>query len=161
MLTASLGPDDLVFPNSITVVITTDPDQPAQGGAAVTVHATASAPVFSMAAVAHLIASEGGSTDMGPLVVSNLSDLNPSVAPSKTPQNMTLSLSGTATLVGSYDKATLIKSLAGKNRKDIGSQLGAYPGIADMKISVYPFWSTTLPSDPAKISITEVRHAAP
>jgi hypothetical protein len=154
-LAGGIGPDDLIFPGSIVVVMSTDPDKSVTGGASVTVHATASAPVFSMAAVAHVIASEGSIDTPGPLVITNIAALSPAVTPSKTAGNVTLTLAGTASLKGSYDQKSLIQSLAGKNRRDVGATLSAYPAIADMKISVYPFWSTTLPTDPSRITVTE------
>lgn len=159
---AGLGPDDLVFDGSVAVTMTSDADRPTQDGAVVTVHATASAPVFSMAALARLIAVEGGlGTALGPLRVTNLEDLSASVAPSKTAGNLTLSLSGTADLQSSYDKNALLKGLAGKSRKDVGATLSDFAGIMDMKVSLYPFWATTLPDEPGKISIMENLNAAP
>jgi hypothetical protein len=160
-LMAGLKSDDLIVPTSVTVSFATDPDQPVSGGATVTVHATASAPVFSIAVLARVIASGGTVTVTGPFTITNLSSLAPTVTPSKTAGNLTLMLTGTAFLKGTYDRTALIQSLAGKNRKDAGAALSAYPAIEDMKIAVYPFWATTLPTDPGKITIKETLNAAP
>lgn len=160
-LVESLGDLDLVFPDSITLLFTTEPAMTVSGGAEITVRGVASAPVFSKEAVARVIANEGGISLGGPLVVTNLDALAPVLAPSKNAGNLTLSLSGTASLTGSYDREAFVRSLVGKSRRDVGASLSAYPAIEDMTISVYPFWKGVLPSDPARISITEILHAAP
>lgn len=160
-LTAATHIDDVVVADSVTITFTIEPEKPTADGATVTVRATASAPVFSMTALANLIAAEGSIEASGPLTISNIRDLSPTVTPSKTAGNLTLTLSGTAELKGSYDLSALKERLVGKNRKDVGEVLAAYPAIQDMQISVYPFWATTLPSDPGKITIYESLNATP
>jgi hypothetical protein len=160
-LMTGLGPDDVVVPGTVETTITNDPDQPTAGGAIVTVRAVATAPVFSMSALARVLASEGKVDAVGPMDITNLSDLAPSITPSKISGNLTLTLSGTAELKGSYDPEALKNSLVGKNRKDVGAVLSTYPGIEDMTIAVYPFWATSLPDDASKITIKENPNVTP
>lgn len=160
-LTASLGSDDLLLPESISITFVTAPDKPVSGGAEITVTGNAAAPVFSAAAVAKVIAREGSITYSGPLTIANPSDLSVSIAASKTPGNVVLSLSGNVVLVGSYDRSAFLASLAGKSRADTGTLLTSYPAIESMQISLYPFWMGSLPKDLHRITLTEKRAATP
>jgi hypothetical protein len=95
-LIASLGPDDLVFPDSISISFVTHPDTPSPGGAEVTMTATASAPAFSHRAVAKVIAGESSVAFLGPLGYALVSGLG----------RTGCSTSGNASLLGIRGAAT-------------------------------------------------------
>jgi hypothetical protein len=63
------------------------------------------------------------------------------------------SVSGEASIVWQIDEESLKLSLAGKSRSEIPSVLLDYPGIADIRASFRPFWSSTFPEDPENIKV--------
>ena len=152
-LTAKVPSQGVVLPDSVTIVYTEGATTPADQGATITVSAVATAPVFSIQQIAQLIATEAGTAYSAPLTIKDLSKLLISISPSKTKGNLTLALSGSATLSGVFDPNALGKELAGKDRKAAGAVLANYPAVTDMHINVYPFWQSTLPKDPAKITV--------
>lgn len=149
----SLGDDEIFFPDTISVTFIEQPDRTTEGGASITVTAEARAPIFTESKLASVIAQEGGVTYDNALTIENVSELAIQTGVSETEGNILLTISGEAQLVGAYDQKRLLQDLAGKDRRNVGVVLSGYPAIADMKISVYPFWRGVLPEDTNRLSI--------
>jgi hypothetical protein len=65
-----------------------------------------------------------------------------------------LSLSTTAT-AGPDLKADQLKTqLAGKKAGEVKSILSTVPGVKDVEVQLSPFWVTSVPSKPDKVTIT-------
>ena len=154
-LAESVRSGDVLFLGTETVTFTEQPDTVDQDGALVSVTAVARAPVFDGGKLASVLATEGAVAYDGPLHIESSEKLTVEVVPSSTKGNLTITLSGDAELVGIYNKEQLLSDLAGKDRRSVGITLSGYPAIADMNISVYPFWRGRLPSDTGKITLTE------
>lgn len=152
-LAQSLTEGQVILPNTVNITFTEGTDTATADGAVVAIEAVATAPVFTVSQLASIIAKDGGVIFDGPLTVGNLPDLTLSVSPSKTLGHLTVSVSGTALLVGLYDPEKLVTDLAGKDRRSIGTVLSTYPSIKDLRIAVYPFWRGTLPKDTHKLSL--------
>ncbi len=78
------------------------------------------------------------------------------VQASSTPgsNTLTLQMSGKTTLVWQFDPEALKQALLGKNKADFQTIIDAFrPAVAEATLSIRPFWHSTLPSDPNKISI--------
>ena len=67
---------------------------------------------------------------------------------------VTLTLSGSATLVWQFDPEALKAALAGKDKKEVPAVAKAFePAVAKMNTTIKPFWKGMLPQDPSKIKI--------
>lgn len=153
---ASLSQGELYFPGTLTVELVETPDVSTGSGAQVTLKAIAQAPVFSEDALARVFASEVGVVPEGELAIENISELAIVVDSLEDGTTLRLTVSGEPRLVGVVDDQKLAQDLAGKNRRSVGGVLSSYPAIADMKISIYPFWRDTLPEDVSRIVVERV-----
>ncbi len=151
---ASRNAGEIVFPSTITVDVVERPDVPGDSGAVVTLAAVAQSPVFSEASLASVFASLGNITAEGPLAIENLSELSVAIDSPEEGSTIRLTVSGEVRLVGVVDVEKLARDLAGKSKREVGSVLSGYPGIADMKISIYPFWRDALPKEAGRISVS-------
>ncbi len=60
----------------------------------------------------------------------------------------------TTAVIGPDIKVSTVKSLvAGKKSGDIQSVLGAYPGVVNVTVKYSPFWVSTVPKNPSKITV--------
>ena len=60
----------------------------------------------------------------------------------------------TTAIIGPDIKVSTVKSLvAGKKSGDIQSALGAYPGVVNVTVKYSPFWVSTVPKNPSKITV--------
>lgn len=66
---------------------------------------------------------------------------------------LSLSMKGGASVVWTYDKALLQKSLVGQRKNDLKKILPSYPGIREMRAKVRPVWKQSFPNKPEKIKI--------
>jgi hypothetical protein len=72
----------------------------------------------------------------------------------KAAENITLSLSGSPTLVWQYDQAALKAALVGKSKSTFESIVASFaPAIARAEAKVRPFWQGNFPTDPNKIEV--------
>lgn len=153
-LLAERANGELVFTETVRIAFVEQPDKAGANGAEVSVLARATAPVFEEDRLARVIAGEGGITYESPLRIANANELLIQVAPSEgSPENVDVTISGDALLVGAYDQERLLNDLAGKDRRSVGVVLSGYPAISDMRIAVYPFWRGVLPEDPNRITV--------
>jgi len=158
---ASMAEGEVFFLDTVAISVIEQPDRTVEGGALVTLKAVATVPVFSEEKLARAIAQEGGVSYESPLTIENEDALAIRTEPSEVPGNIRLTLSGEAKLVGAYSKEGLIRDLVGKDRRNVGVVLSGYPAIADMKISVYPFWRGRLPESPERFEIAVVESENP
>jgi hypothetical protein len=94
----------------------------------------------------------------GNVIISNLSDLNFSLASSTnfnpdTDTKFDFTLNGNAKLVWQYDETALKQDLAGVSKSDVNSIMAKYPSIQSADVVVRPFWNRSLPKDVKKITI--------
>ncbi|MFQ5540797.1 MAG: hypothetical protein ACE5F4_00940 [Candidatus Paceibacteria bacterium] len=151
--TSEQGADEIFFPDTAEVRFIEQPTRTVEDGALVTLTAEATAPVFDGIKLARVIAEEGGIAYERALAIENPGALAALVEDSEIAGNIRLTVSGDAMLVGVYDEAQLLADLAGKDRRNVGVVLAGYPAIADMKISVYPFWRGTVPEDVPRLTV--------
>lgn len=86
-----------------------------------------------------------------------LEDLKLNFATSTKPDfikgSATFGLEATGTLRPTFKTEEIKESLAGKSIEDAKKILADLPGLVEATASVWPFWISTMPSDPAKITI--------
>ncbi len=68
-------------------------------------------------------------------------------------------LAGNATILWNVDPAKISAAVAGKSRSAAETVLSGFPEVERASLVLRPFWSTSFPADPAKISVT-VQNAA-
>jgi len=153
---AAVVAGSVIFDDSIHITYTENSDTVQGGNAVLSVSGTAAAPAFVEDALAHELATDTTSTYSGPLALENPTELSVNVdSPIAVTQeqSISVSISGSAKLVSTYNSAQLAKDLAGKSKNDIQSVLPQYPGLSNLEVKIYPFWLSGLPSDPAKVII--------
>ncbi|MBI3573927.1 hypothetical protein HY090_02655 [Candidatus Kaiserbacteria bacterium] len=149
----------IIFNDTIVITYMENGDTVDGKNAAISVSGRATTHAFSENALAKNFAASTGVTYDGPLSIQNPADLGahidlPSAIGTDTP--ISIAVSGTARLVATFDQGALAKDLAGRNKKDIQTVFAKYPAISTIDVKVFPFWVSTLPTDPAKISIKVV-----
>lgn len=158
---ASIMEGEIFFPDTVSITMIEEPDRTVEEGALITLKAEATVPVFSEDKLARVIAQEGGVSYESPLTIENEDALAILTEPSEIEGNIRLTISGEAKLIGAYSIERLIQDLAGKDRRNVGAVLSGYPAIADMKISVYPFWRGQLPENPERFEVTIIEEENP
>lgn len=149
----SLQSNELLLSDMIDIEYVEQPDIAGDDGATIRIRGIAKAPIFAEEKLASVIASEGGVRFEGSLALENKDELSVLMETPGSDGTISVTVSGTASLVGVIDTERLIRDLAGKDQRDVGMVLSGYPGIADMKISVYPFWRGVIPEEISKINL--------
>jgi hypothetical protein len=67
---------------------------------------------------------------------------------------VSFSLSALGTLTRAFDENAFKASIAGKSIGDARTAIAAIPGLTDGKISAWPVWLWSIPSNPNKVQIT-------
>lgn len=62
-------------------------------------------------------------------------------------------VNGSATLLWKTDEDTLKSEIAGRHKSEIPTILSNYPSISTAEAMIRPFWKSSFPEDPAKVSI--------
>jgi hypothetical protein len=62
-------------------------------------------------------------------------------------------ITGVTNLLWKYDEKKLAQDLAGVSRNAVSTVFAKYPGIEKADVSVSPFWKTSLPGNPDKITV--------
>ena len=91
-----------------------------------------------------------------PVLFPDLSTVKASVATS-TPLfgRLTVSLSGTSTLVWQVDPHAVTEALVGQNKKDVARiALSFGSGVVEAHLTSRPFWKATLPNDEGRLQVT-------
>jgi len=154
---AGSAPDGyLIFDSTVVVTFADNPDEIDNGNAVVSVTGTAVAPSFDESSLAKEFARSANISYDGDLRFDNPNNLAVLVDPSGAPTTgdpFSLSVSGTTTLIATFDQTKLLADLAGKAEKDITEVRISYPGIKSMSVKVYPFWRGSLPDKIEKLKI--------
>ena len=154
-------PGSIVFPDTVSVTYTENPDSVSGNKALISVSGQAAAPSFVENSFAHELARASGISYGGPLSIDNPSALTVHTDASGTATDTPLSVSiaGTVKLVSTFDKKALAADLAGRKKSAIQAVLPNYPGISAIDVKIYPFWLGSLPKDPGKVNVKVVDSA--
>lgn len=145
---------EIFFPDTLSISFVVMPEASIEDGASIEVVAHGEAALFSEERLAQAIADNSGITYENPLSIANADQLTVRVEPSEeTEGHLILTISGRVQLVGAYNQERFLQDIAGKDRRSAGVVLAGYPAIADMKITVYPFWRGTLPEKTDRLTI--------
>lgn len=155
-VTTTAPEGSVVFPDSINIQYTEEPDKGDGSNATITVDGSATAPAFVSDALATALASYAQIVSNAPLSLANPTELTYSAPNGDVAGNgaLTFTLAGTAHLVAVLNPNQLAQDLAGKNEATVESIRSAYPAIIQpISIAVYPFWSHSLPANPERIHV--------
>lgn len=157
-LRAALPAGYVLVPGTETIVYTPMPDAPdGNGGVAVRHKATATAAAFPEEAFSRAIAQRviGQPYAGQPVRLAGVDQLRatPERAVVGT-EPFTFALSGSATVIWEVDPLKVAGSIAGKTKKAAIDVISSLPELEiGTKITLRPFWSSTLPSDPTEIEV--------
>ncbi len=152
----------IAIPGTLVITYDTITQTPGANGTAVLSQtANASASVVDASMLASTIAKQTVEGYAGEaLAFADLSQISIAVATtSKVAGSMTLALSGNPKLVWQFDPNALQQALLGKPKAQFETILKSFaPAIScssatPCKASIRPFWSSSFPSTPAKISV--------
>lgn len=117
--------------------------------------------MFKKADLAQFLATQelGASSVTGPVEIPDFSTLTATFAGTNpdllNAASVNLQIKGNAVVQWVTDAAALAGDLAGTNKNNIGTILKNYPSIQTASATINPFWKTSFPSDPTKITIKE------
>lgn len=156
-LASQVPPGYIALPGSLQITFSTLTQTASQNNTAtIAQSATMSGAIVRIADLAAAIAKETVPNYGGELVsLGDISALSVATATTtKTGETITLSLSGTPTLVWQYDADALKAAIVGKNKASFQSIVESFaPAIARAEAKVRPFWEGSFPSNPAKIKV--------
>jgi hypothetical protein len=147
----------MVLPGLTQITFTQGANTPEAGGS-VRIHETAhvQVPVFDAAAFATAVGS-AVSADTGAESITLVPGSGFSAQIAGTPtlgtDPLPLTLTGQAQLIWNIDTAALAQALAGRDQSAFQTIIGGFPGIAEARARVEPFWRSTFPTNPKDINI--------
>lgn len=149
-------PGSLVLPDSIDIRYVEKPDAASEANAVVSVIGTAFAPAFPSDLFAQSLAQRVAVASDSPLMVMNPHELQyafiSGVGSDGGP--ISFSIAGTAHLRASFNEQAFADDIAGKSRDAADDVRSSYRGIVGSPtITVRPFWLSTLPKNPERITI--------
>jgi len=69
---------------------------------------------------------------------------------------ISVTIAGATGVVWQYDKSAVKTALVGKNKSDFQNIIASFrPAITGADVTIRPFWTSTFPSDPNKITVAE------
>ena len=100
-----------------------------------------------------------------PVEISNLNTLSFEIKDTTTDdfteiKTIRFTLKGNAKAAWLYDAAKLKSALMGKQKDELVATLSGFPTIASAELVLRPFWSSSFPTNPKKITIKEVSTVA-
>jgi len=113
-----------------------------------------------------VMAGVGGDSTSTEYLASNLDTLTfslasgtPSLAstlaaPATAANTLSFSLDGNVHLVANVDTASVLNDSLGLPKSSISNLLVKYPGIDAVNLIVRPFWKTSIPTSPSKVTVT-------
>lgn len=158
-LKAAIPEGYVLIPGASRMTYEPQPDSAAAGGKVeISQKATATAVVFPSGALAKALAYQVvGSYSGQPVTLEKESGLTlvpvgdlPGVGATE----FAFSLSGTATVLWTVDESKIAAAVAGKSRSSAETVLSGFPEVERASLVLRPFWSTSFPSDPAKIKVS-------
>lgn len=152
----------VLIPGATFITYEPQPDSAGEGGKVnVNEKGTEVAVVFPEEALGKAIAYKVVGTYSGQALslpdVSTLK-LTPAiaVAPVNGEQTFGFNLAGDVKIVWKIDTAKIAGAVAGKTRESAQVALSGFPEVDKAILVLRPFWATTFPQDPAKITVTTV-----
>lgn len=101
----------------------------------------------------------GATVVTGPVEILDFSSLSMSFAGTNPnllqADSINFQINGSAQTQWITDQAALAKDLAGKSKSDLDSILKNYPSVGSASATINPFWKSSFPSEPTKITIEE------
>lgn len=155
---ASQPPASLILQDSITIRYVEQPDVGADGNATLTIDGTALAPSFPSDVFARELGGRAKVTSDAPLAIQNSNDIQ--FAHGETTQlesggPISFTLTGVGHLRSVFSERGFAEDLAGKTRDEVVSVQTAYSALSGpAKITVRPFWLSSLPKNPERITVT-------
>lgn len=149
----------LIPGSSTTTFVDLAPAASATAGQAdVKEQGTLTAVIFPNVALAQAVASStaGLGYQGEPVVIADPSNLSLSPVggfPNADASSFSFTLSGTSNLVYRVDSSRISSAIAGKSRSEAETALTNYPEVKRAVIVLRPFWRSSLPADPASISV--------
>ncbi|MBU6310382.1 hypothetical protein KGO06_00405 [Patescibacteria group bacterium] len=159
-LIAALQPESVVIPGSIEFTYTEGPLSAADDKATITVTGSAIAPALTAETLVRTLAASANAPSDIPLVLGNPESLEFAaidIAGLKEGRSIKFSLSGTAELEAAFDPKAFALDLAGKGRDEAAQVQASYRAITGpVTITVRPFWRSSLPANPERITVETV-----
>lgn len=157
-LSAQMKSGYILIPSSVTTTFTPIPDTAGENGQVVIAEkGVMTAVIFPNEALAKAIAFKVVPMYAGePVTLGNPDGLTFAPSASSTPASgkpYSFNLSGSTTLVWTIDTAKIGGAVAGKRRESAEAILMGFPEIDKAILILRPFFATTFPADPAKITI--------
>jgi len=147
----------VVFDGSVAITYRESPDQAEGGNATIEVTGTAIAPAFSGDALARELAQKAQIVSDAPLTLQNQSEISYTAgtgAPVESGGAISFTLSGSAHLVAAFNPNQLASDLAGKSEDQVETVRSGYQSlVGPISVKVYPFWSSSLPQNPERITV--------
>ncbi len=134
------------------------------GKAVISLSGTASAVIFDRVLLSQKIISSVASSSAitGQTEIQNIADLKftltqPTSITKDYVGSITFQLSGDAKIVWLFDQTALKNDITGIKKANLNALLQAkYPSIVQAQAKIFPIWKGSFPSDPAKITISQV-----
>ena len=150
----------VLIPGAVRVTYQSQPDGVAGDNTVViSESASAIAVVFPEAALARAIAAQAVKVyGSQPVSLVDTGGLILALASTSTAANvgagpLSFTLSGSTTILWTVDPSKIAGAVAGKSRTDARSVLSTFPEVNKAQIMLRPFWASSFPSDPSKITV--------
>ncbi|MCL9972134.1 MAG: hypothetical protein NBV63_01860 [Candidatus Pacebacteria bacterium] len=148
----------LVFQDSVRISYIEAPDTASDAEATIQVTGTALAPAFDAAALARELAARASVAADSTLELKNAPELTYTEAQGEGLSEggaLSFNLSGTAHIAAQFDSAKFAADLAGKSKSQTQAVRSSYQALTGpLDVDVYPFWLSTLPKNPERITVT-------
>jgi hypothetical protein len=148
----------VVFSDSVRITYVESPDTASDSEATIQVTGTALAPAFDAVSLARELAARASVVADSTLELQNPTELIYTEAQGDGLSEggaLSFNLSGTAHIVAQFDQAKFAADLAGKSKSQTQAVRSSYQALTGpLKVDVYPFWLSTLPKNPERITVT-------
>jgi hypothetical protein len=157
-LLAELPAAAVLFADSVRIRYTESPDQASDSQATITVQGVALAPAFPSDAITRELATRASISSDTPLILRNSSELTYTEVEGEGLESggaISFNLSGTAHVSAQFNEQKFAEDLAGKSKSEVQSVRASYQALTGpMEVTVYPFWLSTIPGNPERITVT-------
>lgn len=154
---AAAPPASLILADSIQVRYVERPDAAADTNATLAIDGTAVAPAFPGDAFAQALALQANAGMDIPLALLNPTEVQFALVSGsdiEAGKSINFTLSGSAHLRAVFNEKAFAADLAGKTKAEAAEVQGGYKGLSgSASISVRPFWLSSLPKNPERITV--------
>lgn len=154
----AMPPASLILLDSVTVRYVEQPDVGVDGNATLSIDGTALAPSFPSDVFAREVGARANITSDAPLSLQNSNEIQ--FAHGETTQleaggPISFTLTGVGHLRAVFNERGFAEDLAGKSREEVSSIQATYKALSGLpQIAVRPFWLSSLPKNPERITVT-------